>query len=125
MSDKNKKQFGVWMDSHSAVIVGREDVDNGEFTVIGHVANAGPDKNSNENAANNQEITLTHKFFKEIASKMPNIDEIHITGTGQVQEQFIKFLAETAQYKNVVSTESTSNKMSDENFSAFITKHFN
>lgn len=125
MSEKNKKLFGVWMDSHNAVIVGNQDDENGEFTVLGHVANAGPDKNSTENAANNQEITLTQKFFKEIASKMPNIDEIHVTGTGQAQEQFMKFLAETAQYKNAISTESTSNKMSDENLSLFIRKHFN
>ena len=125
MSDKNKKLFGVWMDSHHATIVGKEAIDNGEFIVLGHVDNAGPDKNSNENTSHNQEITLTQKYFKEIASKMPNIDEIHITGTGQVQEQFIKFLADTAQYKNVIATESTSNKMSDENFCAFITKHFN
>lgn len=125
MSEKNKKQFGVWMDSHNATIVGKEDFDNGEFLVLGHVKNAGPDNNSNEKTSNNQEINLTLKFFKEIASKMPNVDEIHITGTGQVQEQFMKFLAETPQYKNSVSSESTSNKMSDENFVAYVEKYFN
>ena len=125
MSGKNKKQFGVWMDSHSATIVGKEEMENGEFIVLGNVKNSGPDNNSNENASNNQEITLTQKFFKEIASKMPNIDEIHVTGTGQIQEQFIKFLAETPQYKDAVSTESTSNRMSDDNLSNFIMKHFN
>ena len=55
---------------------------------------------------------------------MPNIDEIHITGTGQIQEQFIKYLSETAQYKNVHSSESTSTKMSDEDAIAFFKKHF-
>ena len=103
----------------------KKDVDNGEFIVIAHAKNSGADNNSNENASNNQEISLTHKFFKEIASKMPSVDEIHITGTGQIQEQFMKFLAETAQYKNAVSSESTSNKMSEENLIAFIKKHFN
>lgn len=125
MSDKNKKSFGVWMDSHDAIIVGKESVDNGEFTILGHVKNAGPDNNSNEKTSNNHEISLTHKFFKDIASKMPNIDQIHITGTGQSQEQFINFLAETPQYKNAVSSESTSNKMSDENLVEYITKYFN
>ena len=125
MSEKNKKQFGVWMDTHNATIVGREEEANGDFIVLGHVSNAGPDKNSNENAAHNQEISLTQKFFKEIASKMPNVDQIHLTGTGQVQEQFMKFLAETPQYKNAIATECTSNKMSDENFVAFIEKQFN
>ncbi len=125
MSHKKNKQFGVWMDSHNATIVGREDNDNGEFIILGHVKNNGPDNNSNENTANNQEIALRQKFFKEIAIKMPNIDEIHITGTGQIQEQFMKFLADTAQYKEAQSTESTSNKMSDENLSEFITNHYN
>jgi len=125
MSDKNKKSFGVWMDSHNATIVGKESVDNGDFIVLGHVKNAGADNNSNEKNSNNQEISLTQKFFKEIASKMPNIDQIHITGTGQSQEQFIKFLAESPQYKNAVSSESTSNKMNDENLTAYITEYFN
>jgi stalled ribosome rescue protein Dom34 len=125
MSAKNSKQFGVWMDTHNATIVGNQVSDSGEFSVIGHVKNDGPDNNSNENSSNNQQIGLTHKFFKEIAGKMQNIDEIHITGTGQIQEQFVKFLSETPQYKNVVATESTSNKMSDENLSSYIMKHFN
>lgn len=125
MSGKNKKQFGVWMDTHNATIIGREDVDTGEFVVLGHVTNDGADRNTSENAENNQEIALTQKFFKEIAAVMPNVDQIHITGTGQIQEQFIKFLAETAQYKNVESSESTSNKMSDENMVAYIEKFFN
>ncbi|RZJ32941.1 MAG: hypothetical protein EOO51_15295 [Flavobacterium sp.] len=125
MSDKNKKVFGVWMDSHNATIVGKSGFDSEQFIVLGHVKNDGADNNSNENAANNQEIALTKKYFKEIAGQMANIDEIHITGTGQIQEQFIRFLSETPQYKNAVSTESTSNKMSDENLTSFIRKHFN
>jgi stalled ribosome rescue protein Dom34 len=125
MSDINKKSFGVWMDSQNATIVGKEDIDNGEFIVLGHVKNAGPDYNSNEKTANNQEIGLTLKFFKEIASLMQNVDNIHLTGTGQIQEQFMKFLAETPQYKNAVSSESTSNKMSDESLIEYIAKYFN
>lgn len=124
MSNKNKKLFGVWMDSQTATIVGKETVDSGEFIILDHVTNVGSDHNQNEKTAHNKEIGLTNKFFKEIASVMPNIDEIHITGTGQAQEQFIKFLAETPQYKNALSTESTSNRMSDENLIQYITKHF-
>lgn len=124
MATKNKKQFGVWMDSQHATIVGRENND-GPFIVLGHVKNAGPESNSSEKTAHNQEIGLTHKFFKEIASKMPNIDEIHITGTGQIQEEFMKFLADTAQYKNAKASESTENKMSDENIVKYVSAHFN
>jgi len=125
MSVKNKKQFGVWMDSRNATIVGNAGLDNGEFTLLGHVKNDGQDNNSNEKTSNNQEIMLKHKYFKAIAGIMPNIDEIHITGTGQIQEEFIKYLADTPQYKNALSSISTSNKMSDEQLAEFIKKHFN
>jgi len=120
-----KKEFGVWMDSHHATVVGRENVTDGEFVVLGHVNNAGAEGNSSENAANNHEITLQHKYFKEIASLMQNVDVIHITGTGDTQEQFIKFLADTPQYKNAKTEESTSNKMSDEKFIEMIAAHYN
>ena len=124
MRQKNTKQFGVWLDKHRATVVGREDIDSGVFKILGHVKNNGADNNSNENAANNQEITLTQKFFKEITLLMPNVDQIHITGTGQIQEQFMKYLANTAQYKNAESSDSTINKMSDEETIAFFVKHF-
>lgn len=125
MSGKNKKQFGVWMDSQQATIAGRENVDEGDFVILGQVENDGASGNSNENAFNNQQIASTNKFFKEVAGKMPNVEEVHVTGTGQIQQQFIKFLADTPQYKNAVSSESTSNRMSDEQLLAFVAEHFN
>jgi hypothetical protein len=99
------------MDSHHAIIVGKENMEDEAFVALGTVDNPGSSSNSSENAANKQEIALTHKFFKEIAAIMPNVDEVHVTGTGQIQEQFIHFLADTPQYKNAVSTTSTSNKV--------------
>ena len=120
-----KKQFGVWMDSRHATVIGRENISEGEFVVLGHVSNAGADPNSNEHTQNNHENTLQHKFFKEIAALMQNVDVIHITGTGDAQEQFIKFLSETPQYKNAEASESTSNKMSDEKLIEFVAGHFN
>ncbi len=124
MSDKFKKQFGVWMDSHHATVVGRN-AESGEFEVLGHAKNAGPANNSNENTYNNHEETMTHKFFKEITSLMQNVDEIQVSGTGQMQEQFIKYLAETPQYKNAKASDSTANQMSDEKFVEFVAAHFN
>ena len=57
MSGKNKKQFGVWMDSHHATIIGREQVDAGNFVVIAHAKNNSQGSNSSENASNNAEKT--------------------------------------------------------------------
>ena len=120
MSVKNKKQFGIWMDSHKATIVGRMDANSTEFSVLGHASNEGAGSNSNENAAHNLERKMLTQFFKEILNYMQNVDEVHITGTGTAQEQLIKYMAETPQYKNVVAKESTSEKMSDEKLIKYI-----
>ena len=120
----NKKQFGVWMDSQNATIIGRDENNEGEFKVLGHEKSEHVPGNSSENAEHNHEITLRHKFFKEITSHMQNVDELHITGPGVSQEQFIKYLAETPQYKDVKTSECTTNKMSDEDVVAHIANEF-
>ena len=109
-----KKQFGVWMDAHRATIVEKDSSEQGHFSVIAHVVGKGSDGNSNEHSGNNHEQTMTHKFFKEVAAHMPNVDVLHITGTGQTQEQFAHFLSSTPQYKNTKTFDSTANKMTDE-----------
>ena len=124
MSQKNKKQFGIWMDGHHATVVGNVGDDASGFTVLGHAANAGAEPNSNERNEHNEAKTLQHKFFKEILAYMQNADEVHLTGTGTSQEQLMHYMAETPQYKNTVTTESTSNKMSDERLVEFITAKF-
>jgi len=125
MSGKNKKQFGIWMDSHQATIIGRENINSGDFVVIANEINPVSGGNSNENAANNSERTMQDKFFKGITTHMQNAEELHVTGTGQVQEQFINYLATTPQFKNTVANQSTSNKMSEEKLVEFISAKFN
>jgi stalled ribosome rescue protein Dom34 len=119
----NQKQFGVWMDNHNASIVGSENTE-GPLTVLAHIKGEVNSPNSNEKNSNNQEKTLQAKFFKEIASHMVNATHVHVTGTGQAQEQFIHYLADTPQFKNTKTAESTSNKMSDEKLVAFIAAKF-
>ena len=111
------------MDTHHATVVGYDPATSA-FTVLGHAKNPGPGANSNESAANHLEITLAQKYFKEIGHHLVNADEIHVTGTGTIQEQFVHYLAETPQFKNTATSESTSKPMSDEKLVEFITKHF-
>ena len=125
MTQKNKKQFGVWMDTHHATVVGRATADAEDFTVLAVAGNAGAEHNTSEKNQHNDERTLQHKFFKEILSHMQNAEEVHLTGTGTSQEQLMRYMAETPQFKNTVTQESTSNKMSDENLAAYIGAKFN
>ena len=119
----NQKQFGVWMDLHHATVVGKENVDSGDFVVLAHVKGEQAQGNSNENTAHNHERMVQSKFFKEITSYMQNADSIHISGTGTAQEQFKHYLAETPQFKNTKTEESTSNKMSDEKLIEYFQKN--
>jgi len=123
MAEKNKKQFGVWMDNHHATIVGYDPAATA-FTILGHAKNPGPGANSNENAANHLEITLVQKYFKEIGRLLVNANEVHLTGTGKIQEQFKRYLGESPQFKKTVVTESTSNEMGDKKLVEFVSSHF-
>jgi len=125
MTQKNKKQFGVWMDTHHATVVGRATAETEDFTVLAVAGNAGAEHNTSEKNQNNDERTLQHKFFKEILSHMQNAEEVHLTGTGTSQEQLMRYMADTPQFKNTVTQESTSNKMSDENLAVYIGTKFN
>ena len=125
MTQKNKKQFGVWMDTHHATVVGRATAETEDFTVLAVAGNAGAEHNTSEKNQHNDERTLQHKFFKQILSHMQNAEEVHLTGTGTSQEQLIRYMADTPQFKNTVTQESTSNKMSDENLVAYISAKFN
>ena len=118
---KNQKQFGVWMDNHKATVVGNGNTEDESLKVLAHVKEEIISSNSNEKNSNNQEKTAQTKFFKEIASHLINATHIHITGTGQAQEQFIHYLADTPQFKDSKTSESTSNAMSDEKLVEFIT----
>ena len=125
MKQKIRKQFGVWMDTHHATVVGRTTNDTEDFTVLAVAGNAGAEHNTSEKNQHNDERTLQHKFFKEILSHMQNAEELHLTGTGTSQEQLMRYMADTPQFKNTVTQESTSNKMSDENLVAYIGAKFN
>lgn len=118
----NKKQFGVWMDKHQATIIGSEDAADGPLAVIANVKGEVAAPNSSEKTGNNHEKTVQQKFFKEVASNLVNATHVHLTGTGQAQEQFVHFLEETPQFKNIQTDLSTSNKMSDEKLIEFFTE---
>ena len=121
----NQKQFGVWMDTQHATVVGSDNSETGEFTVLAHIKGEEVSPSPSNKNMNNQKIMLQSKFFKEIATHLQNATHLHATGTGQIQEQFIHYLAETPQFKNVKTEESTANKMSDERLVEFFAAKFN
>ena len=121
----NQKKFGVWMDTQHATVVGSDDTEAGTLTVLAHINGEAVSPSPSNKNENNQKQMLQTKFFKEITAHMVNATQVHATGTGQVQEQFIHYLAETPQFKNTKTEECTANKMSDERLVEFFTEKFN
>lgn len=121
----NQKQFGVWMDTQVAVIVGKGLPEAETVSVLASVKGEKASSKPSEKAEHNQQKSLQTKFFKEIATHLQNATYIHVTGTGQVQEQFIHYLAATPQFKNTRTDESTANKMSDDKLLEFMTAKLN
>ena len=121
----NQKKFGVWMDTQHATIVGSDDTETGTLTVLAHINGDEVSPSPSNKNENNQKTMLQAKFFKEISSHLENATHLHATGTGQVQEQFMHYLADTPQFKSLKSEESTANKMSDERLVEFFAEKFN
>lgn len=114
------------MDTHHATVVGSDNSEAGTLTVVAHIkGEEGSSSSGSEKNENNHKQMLQAKFFKEIATHIVNATDLHATGTGQVQEQFIHYLASTPQFKNTKTEESTANKMSDEKLLEFFADKLN
>jgi stalled ribosome rescue protein Dom34 len=121
----NQKQFGVWMNTQGATIVGREEPEAESVKLLASVSGEKTPPNSSEKNEHNEKQSLQLKYFKQIAAHLQNATYIHVSGTGQVQEQFIHYLADTPQFKNTKTDESTSNKMSDDKLVEFMAAKLN
>ena len=114
------------MDTHHATVVGSDNSEAGTLTILAHLkGEEGSSISGSEKNEHNQKQMLQAKFFKEIAVHLVNATHLHATGTGQVQEQFMHYLAETPQFKNTKTEESTANKMSDERLLEFFAEKLN
>ena len=121
-----KKLAGIWMDSENATVVKNHDIESAfKFFICDPVKREVQHGNSSEKNANNVEQTNTAKYFKDLEHLITNTEELYLTGTGQIQEQFKNHLAETAQFKNLKVTLDTDQKMSPEEVLEKVKKHFN
>ena len=122
----DKKLAGIWMDTENATVVKNHDIESSfKFFLCEPVKRTVQGGNSSEKNANNAEQTNTAKFFKELEHLITNTEELYLTGTGDIQEQFKHHLSETAQFKNLKVTLGTDEPMSAEHFLEKIKQHYN
>ena len=120
-----RRLAGIWMDTQNATVVKNHDIQSTyKFFLCDPVKRDVQGGNTSEKNANNVEQTNTMKFFKELESLITNTEELYLTGTGDIQEQFKHHLAETAQFKNLKVTLDTAQQMSPEQVLETVKKHF-
>lgn len=121
-----KKLAGIWMDSENAIVVKNHDIESAyKFFLCDPVKREVQHGNSSEKNANNVEQTNTAKYFKDLEHLITNTEELYVTGTGTIQEQFKNHLAETPQFKNLKVTLGTDQKMSADQFLELVKEYFN
>ena len=59
----NQKQFGVWMDTHNATVVGSENAGTGALVILAHTKGEEVSPNSNEKNEHNQKKISAGKIF--------------------------------------------------------------
>lgn len=120
-----RKLAGIWMDSENATVVKNHDIQcASDFFLCDPVKREVQHGNTSEKNANNVEQTNIAKFFKDLEHLITNTQELYLTGTGTVQEQFKNHLAETAQFKNLKVTLDTHQQMSPDEVLALVKAHF-
>ncbi|SFI74125.1 hypothetical protein SAMN05421638_0916 [Kaistella treverensis] len=120
-----RRLAGIWMDTQNAIVVKNHDIESAyKFFLCDPVKRDVQGGNSSEKNANNVEQTNTMKFFKELESLITNTEELYLTGTGDIQEQFKHHLADTAQFKNLKVTLDTAQQMSPEQVLETVKKHY-
>jgi hypothetical protein len=120
-----RRLAGIWMDTQNATVVKNHDIQSAyKFFLCDPVKRDVQGGNTSEKNANNVEQTNTMKFFKELESLITNTEELYLTGTGDIQEQFKHHLAETAQFKNLKVTLDTAQQMSPEQVLETVKKTF-
>jgi len=120
-----RRLAGIWMDTQNATVVKNHDIQSAyKFFLCDPVKRDVQGGNTSEKNANNVEQTNTMKFFKELESLITNTEELYLTGTGDIQEQFKHHLAETPQFKNLKVTLDTAQQMSPEQVLETVKKHF-
>ena len=66
-----QKQFGVWMDTQQAIIVGKEDIETGELKILARTKGEDVTQNSSEKNENNDKRTLQTKKLQKTCKTPP------------------------------------------------------
>ena len=124
MKQEHQKQYaGVWMDHHNALLITDEN-ESGSFTIHDKIVAGEYHGDKGEHAAMNAEKTDNRKYYKTIAHRLLNFDEVLILGPGTAQEELLNFLHEDQHFKNKKITLDTASHITDHQMIAKVRDFF-
>ncbi len=112
MKQDQKQYAGVWMDHRNSIIIA-SDSEKGDFTIQDKVKSDEYKGDKGEHAKNNADVADARKYYKTVAGKLLDFDEILVFGPGKSQEEFQNFLAKDSHFKNKKITLGTADQLTD------------
>ena len=109
------------MDHHQAIFITAA---NGSFAIHEKVVAGEYHGDKGEHAYMNAEKTDNRKYFKTIAQRLLNFDEVLIFGPGKSQEELLNFLHEDQHFKHKKITLDTAAQISDNQMIATVRDFF-
>lgn len=97
------------MDQRSAIIISGQD---GDFSIGEKVKAEDHQSGKSEHASNRGEVADHRKYYKTLAGKVLEYDEVLVFGPGQSQEEFQNYLKKDSHFKGKITIDSA-NQLTD------------
>jgi stalled ribosome rescue protein Dom34 len=126
MKEKDQKlKAGVWLDSHTAVIIDNTSENiNDDYAIQHKVKGNGPHSGGSEHSMNNAKQSDNMKYYKSISTLLLKYDQIFLFGPGKAQEQFFNYLKEDAQFKTKQMTIANTQQLTEPQIIAKVRDRF-
>ena len=112
--NKQKQYAGVWLDNDKAMIIANISTNEVANYVIQDKLKARETHGGgSEHSINSSKQSDSLKYFKALASRLLNYDEILVFGPGKSQEQFQNHLQEDIQFNSRKITIDSSEHLTD------------
>lgn len=126
MKQKEQKlQAGVWLDSHTALIIDNtSDNAKSDYAIQHKVKGNESHSGGSEHSINNAKQSDNLKYYKSISSLLLKYDEILLFGPGKAQEQFLNHLKDDAQFKSKEMTIANTQQLTEPQIIAKVREQF-
>ena len=123
--EHNKKFTGVWLDHKEALIVTTEDHKNhGEFSVREKVHAGSHASSSRETNVHSGPNDAMHHYYKSVADKLKEFDEILLMGPGKAHEELKNILHSDKHFSTKKIINEAADHLSENQLVAKVKHHY-